>query len=124
MKKSLSLILMLALLLAAGTAMADEPTKIIWWVYTSGDAPIDTEMVVEAANAYSVEKIGVAVELIFKNEEQFGLGMQTGEPYDMTFTCDWCNIFADNAYNGMFYDITELVKTETPALYETIDEKY
>lgn len=29
MKKSLSLILMLALLLAAGTAMADEPTKII-----------------------------------------------------------------------------------------------
>ncbi len=124
MKKSLSLILMLALLLAAGTAMADEPTKIIWWVYTSGDAPIDTEMVVEAANAYSVEKIGVAVELIFKNEEQFGLGMQTGEPYDMTFTCDWCNNFADNAYNGMFYDITELVKTETPALYETIDEKY
>ena len=124
MKKLLTLVLALALVFAIACTATAETQKIIWWVYASGDAPIDTAMVVEAANAYSAEKIGVEVELIFKNEEQFGLGMQTGEPYDMTFTCDWANDFASNAYNEMFYDITDLVKTATPALYEAIDQKY
>ena len=125
MKKILALVLALTMALSLiGTASAAEPQKIIWWVYAAGDAPIDTAMVVEAANKYSAEKIGVEVELIFKNEEQFTLSMQTGEDYDMTFTCDWANNFADNAYNEMFYDITDLVKTATPALYESIDQKY
>ena len=125
MKKLVSLILALAMLLSMGmVAQADEPTKIIWWVYAAGDAPIDTQLVQEAANKYSAEKIGVTVELIFKNDEQFGLDMDTGVYYDMTFTCDWANDFVTNAYNEMFYDITDLVKTATPALYEVIDQKY
>ena len=124
MKKFLSLALALMLVLAIACTASAETKKIIWWVYASGDAPIDTALVVEAANKYSAEKIGVEVELIFKNEEQFNLGMQTGEAYDMTFTCDWANDFASNAYNEMFYDITDLVKTAAPALYETIDQKY
>jgi len=125
MKKFLALVLALVLVMSMGLtiAQAEEPKKITWWVYGS-DAPIDTQMVVDAANKYSAEKIGVTVELIFKNEETFPLGMDTGEHYDMTFTCDWCNSFADNAINEMFYDITDLVKTATPALYETIDQKY
>ena len=125
MKKLVSLVLALAMVLSMGlcTAQADEPTKIIWWVYAAGDAPIDTQLVVDAANAYSAEKIGVTVELIFKNDEQFGLDMSTGVYYDMTFTCDWANDFVDNANNEMFYDITELVKSATPALYEAIDQK-
>ncbi|MBR5287447.1 MAG: ABC transporter substrate-binding protein [Clostridia bacterium] len=124
MKKFLSLALALMLVLAIACTASAETKKIIWWVYASGDAPIDTAVVVEAANKYSAEKIGVEVELIFKNEEQFNLGMSTGEDYDMTFTCDWANDFASNAYNEMFYDITDLVKTATPALYEAIDQKY
>ncbi|MBR4082299.1 MAG: ABC transporter substrate-binding protein, partial [Clostridia bacterium] len=126
MKKLLSLVLALAMVLSMGlfTAQAEEPTKIIWWVYASGDAPIDTQLVVDAANKYSAEKIGVTVELIFKNDEQFGLDMNTGTYYDMTFTCDWANSFVDNASNEMFYDITDLVKTATPALYAAIDQKY
>ena len=124
MKKFLTLVLALALICSFACTATAETQKIIWWVYAAGDAPIDTALVVEAANKYSAEKIGVEVELIFKNEEQFTLGMQTGEDYDMTFTCDWANDFAANAYNENFYDITELVKTETPALYAAIDQKY
>ncbi len=78
MKKLLSLILALALVLTMGigAANAEEPVKkIIWWVY--GDAPIDTELVVEKANEYSREKIGVEVELIFKTDEQFDTDMST-----------------------------------------------
>lgn len=125
MKKLVSLILALIMVLSMGlcTAQAEEPIKIVWWVYGS-DAPIDTQMVVDAANAYSAEKIGVTVELLFKDEAGFDRDMQVGEYYDMTFTCDWANNFAYNAINEMFMDITDLVKEQTPALYECIDEKY
>lgn len=125
MKKLVSLILALIMVLSMGlcTAQAEEPTKIVWWVYGS-DAPIDTQLVVDAANAYSAEKIGVTVELLFKDEAGFDRDMQVGEYYDMTFTCDWANDFAYNAINEMFMDITDLVKEQTPALYECIDEKY
>ncbi|MDO5436147.1 MAG: hypothetical protein Q4G19_07235 [Clostridia bacterium] len=126
MKKLLSLVLVMTMVLSMGlcTAKADEPINIVWWVYSAGDAPIDTKLVQDAANAYSAEKIGVTVELIFKNDEQFPKDMNVGEYYDMTFTCDWCNDFATNAINEMFLDITDLVKEQTPTLYETIDEKY
>ncbi len=126
MKKLLSLVLVLAMVLSMGlsVAQADEPTKIIWWVYAASDAPIDTQLVVDAANKYSADKIGVTVELIFKNEDQFALDMTTGVEYDMTFTCDWANDFVSNASDEMFYDITELVKTATPDLYASMEEKY
>ena len=125
MKKLVSLILTLAMVLSMGlcTAQADEPTKIIWWVYGS-EAPIDTQIVVDAANAYSAEKIGVVVELLFLDEEGFNREMNADVYFDMTFTCDWANDFASNAYNENFYDITDLVKEVTPALYECIDQKY
>ncbi len=124
MKRFLSLALALTLLLSVGltAAKADEPAKIIWWVY--GDAPIDVKLVVDAANAYSAEKIGVVVDLIFKTDEQFATDMGADTYYDMTFTCDWANSFVDNALDERFYDITDLVKTATPALYECIDQKY
>ena len=125
MKKLLSLILALALVLTMGigAANADEPVKkIIWWVY--GDAPIDTQLVVEKANEYSREKIGVEVDLIFKTEDQFNTDMGSDTYYDMTFTFDWCNVFARNALDERFYDITDLVKSATPALYECIDQVY
>lgn len=126
MKKLLSLVLAMVMVLSMSlcAAKADEPINIVWWVYSSGDAPIDTKLVQDAANAYSAEKIGVTVDLIFKNDEQFVKDMNVGEYYDMTFTCDWCNDFAANAINEMFLDITDLVKEQTPALYEAIDQKY
>ena len=125
MKRTLSLILALTLILMAAltNAAADETVqKIIWWVY--GDAPIDTRLVVEKANEYSREKIGVEVELFFKTNEQFNTDMSADTYYDMTFTSDWCNSFAVNAFDERFYNITELVKTSAPDLYECIDTVY
>ena len=55
MKKFLSLALALMLVLAIACTASAETQKIIWWVYAAGDAPIDTAVVVEAANKYSAE---------------------------------------------------------------------
>lgn len=100
-----------------------EPTHLVWWVYASSDATIPKSMdeVLQKANEISAEKIGVTVEMKFKNEEQFVKDMNSGEYYDMTFTCDWCNDFDENAHAGRFYNITSLLKSETPELYNAVD---
>ena len=102
-------------------AAEQEPEQIIWWVYSSGDVPNDLDKVLEAANAISAEKIGVTVDMQFKTDEQFSLDLTTGEYYDMTFTCDWCNNFDDNARMGYYYDLTDLVKDAAPELYAAVD---
>ena len=109
----------------AGPVTASEPSadpvNLIWWVYSSGDVPNDMARVLEKANEISAEKIGVTVDMQFKTEDQFSLDLTTGEYYDMTFTCDWCNDFDNNARYGYYYDITDLVKETAPALYDAVD---
>lgn len=107
----------------AESAEEAEPIHLVWWVYASSDVTIPKAMdeVLERANAMSAEKIGVTVELKFKNEEQFTQAMADGEYFDMAFTCDWCNCFDENARAGRYYNITGLLQSETPALYQAVD---
>ena len=100
-----------------------EPTHLIWWVYTGSEDAIPKALdeVLEKVNAMSAEKIGVTVEMQFKTEEQFVQDMDKDEYYDITFTCDWCNHFDERARAGRFYNITNLVKSETPELYKAVD---
>ena len=99
---------------------SDEPINLVWWVYDEG-VPRDLDKVLQKANEISAEKIGVTVEMYFKNEEQFPLDMTAGEYYDMTFACDWCNDFDNNARIGYFYDITDMVQDTAPELYKAVD---
>ena len=104
------------------TDLADaKPICLKWWVYLSSNVPTALDEVLRKANEISAEKIGVTVEMEFKNEDQFVQAMNDEEYYDMAFTCDWCNDFDENARAGKFYNITELVKNETPRLYEAVD---
>ncbi|WP_352398741.1 ABC transporter substrate-binding protein [[Clostridium] aminophilum] len=59
--------------------------------------------------------------MIYKTEEQFDLDLQTGDYYDMTFSCDWCNDFDGNAAKGYYADITEKVQAQAPGLYKAVD---
>ena len=67
------------------------------------------------------EKIGVTVDLKYKNDEQLSLDLNTGEYYDMIFSCSWCNDFDGNARKGYYYDLTDIVKEKTPELYAAVD---
>ncbi|MCR5775402.1 MAG: hypothetical protein K6G42_10000 [Lachnospiraceae bacterium] len=103
---------------------SDEPTELVWWVYSAtGDIPDDQEEVLAKANEISKEKIGVTVKMINKTAEQFDLDLQTGEYYDMTFSCDWCNDFDRNAGNGYYYDLTDMVEKDAPDLYKAVPQK-
>ena len=90
-------------------ACAEEPIHLIWWTYSaSGDAPAALQEVLERANAISAEEIGVTVDLLMKTDSQVSLDLNTGEYYDMIFTCDWYNDFDGNAY---LMDMAEAVQT-------------
>lgn len=117
----LAMLACLAWLVTGCGALGEASSSRIRWVtYSVSGAPLDAREVIAEANAYSQEKIGVTADLEFQQSEKINLMMASGEYYDMVFTSGWFNSYDWNASNGMFYDITDLVKTETPALYESI----
>ncbi len=120
MKKILALTLAAAMLLSVcGLAVADEPVKLIWFMYITNDAPMDWPEVEAALNAYSAEKIGVTCEFKYMTDTQIALATQTGEYFDIAFTCDWWNDYATNVAAGMFRDITADLDNY-PALKDSI----
>ena len=118
----LTALVCMTLLSLSVVACAEEPIHLIWWTYSaSGDAPAALQEVLERANAISAEEIGVTVDLLMKTDSQVSLDLNTGEYYDMIFTCDWYNDFDGNAQLGYYYDLTDLIQTEAPALYAAVD---
>ena len=116
---------LLALLLGCGLfpARAEEkPVKLIWWIMTSSEAPVDWPEVEETLNAYSAEKIGVTCEFRFYDSSQLALVSQTGEYFDICFTSDYWNDFGTGVSIGMFRDLTEDLE-EYPALRDSVLDK-
>ena len=120
MKKILALMLTLALALSmCSFAAADEPVKLVWFIYCDSVAPLDWPEVEEVLNAYSAEKIGVTCEFKYMNSEQIALATQTGEYFDIAFTCDWYNDYATNVAAGMFRELSADLDNY-PALKDSI----
>ena len=120
MKKVFALILAAVMMLSlCSFAAAEEPVKLVWFMYTASEMPIDWPEVEEALNAYSAEKIGVVCEYKYMDESQVALATQTGEYFDIAFTCDWWNDYATNVAAGMFRDITADLDNY-PALKDSI----
>ncbi|MCR4923859.1 MAG: ABC transporter substrate-binding protein [Lachnospiraceae bacterium] len=88
------------------------------WVTYGSSVPLDVKEVLDAANRISAEKIGIVVDLEIQPSDKLNLMMASGESYDMVFASSWVNKFDERAESGMFYDITDIVKEETPDLYE------
>ncbi len=112
---------------ASSSAIGKDPAggdiiNLRFVTYDNGSVPLDAKEVIAAANKVSAEKIGVTINLEFQSKEKINLIMASGEYYDMIFTSSWINPYDKFAPAGMFYDITDLVKSETPALYESVGE--
>jgi len=124
MKKLLSLILVLTFFLTFFTlpALAEEPIKIVWKTVCPTDAPNDLRKIIDAANAYSAEKIGVVVDLQLMNETALALEIETGAEWDLSMADSGGNINFDRyALRGYFADLTEALQKDTPALYATMN---
>lgn len=121
MKKILALALALVMLLSVCSfaAAEAEPVKVVWFIFCDSAAPVDWPEVEEVLNAYSAEKIGVTCEYKYMDSTQIALATQTGEYFDIAFTCDWYNDYATNVAAGMFRDLTDDL-ANYPALRDTV----
>ncbi len=104
-------------------ASSDEPVDLIWW--TIGNEPKDYQLVSEEINKYTREKLNVNLQIKYASWGEYNTKMskivQSGEPFDIAFTSGIEN-YQDLLNKGYFMDLTELLPTVTPALYDFVPE--
>jgi len=124
MKKLMALVLavLMALSVASFAAAEGEVVKLRWACGTGATAPIDNAMVVEELNKMSREKIGVEMEYQYFTDEQLSLSIQSGEVYDIYFTCSWYNLTNQRISEGLFADISGEIE-KYPGLYNALSKE-
>ena len=103
-----------------------EDVTLLW--YTEGDQPDDLQMVLDKVNPILKEKIGATVDIRFISnadyDEKMTSVINSGEPYDICFTCDWANSYAINARKGAYLDLTPYLDGDNKALKEAVDSRF
>lgn len=105
----------------------DKPGEIptlVWWTI-GGQVPANFDKAIAAMNEYTAEKIGVKIDIKVASwgewDTKINTIVNTGEPFDIMFTNS--GKYNQQVSMGAFADITELVQSEAPELYEFIPEK-
>ncbi len=112
------------------TASQDDMSKqvnLVWAIAL--DEPAGYDEVIEEVNKYLLEKINATLEIQFIQPGDFGqktsmMMAAQDDSWDLMFTSNWQNPYEGNALKGAYYDLSEILKTETPELYDYFDEMY
>lgn len=123
---ALASILAIGSVFASGQNEKTDEIPTIKWVQIGNGMPDNYDAWQAKVNTYLEEKIGahVDVEVIswgdFKTRRS--VIINTNEAYDIIFTAQ--DVFINDVMIGAFADITDKVKTDTPALYNLMPEDY
>ncbi len=128
--------MMLSLLTGCGSTeetkqAADDSSKEVHlkWVIAGDTIPEGHDKVMEEVNKYLKEKINATLEMQFiqpgdyKTKTQMMMASQETD-WDLMFTSNWQNPYEDAALKGGYYDIKDLLQSETPDLYKFFPESY
>lgn len=103
-----------------------EVVELTW--YQVGDAQKDAQLVLDEVNKYTTEKIGVKLNIINVGWGDYNQKMQvvinTGDKWDLCFTCSWTNDYLQNAQKGAFLELDDLLTKEGKEMYDTIDPRF
>ena len=106
MKKLVSLVLALIMVLSmASFAGAEDVVALTWAMGCGATGPVDNAMVLEELNKMSSEKIGVTCQIEYMTNDQMLNSIQNGEVYDIYYTCSWLNNTTDRINEGIFADV-------------------
>ena len=104
----------------------EEIVELTW--YQVGDNQKDDSAVLEEVNKYTEEKIGVKLNIVKVGWGDYNQKMQvvinTGDAWDMCFTCSWTNDYIQNAQKGAFLELDDLLKEEGSEMYDLIDSRF
>lgn len=108
---------------ASKETKSEKPIDLIWW--TIGNEPKDYKLVSDKINEYTLEKLNVNLQIKYASWGEYDTKMskivQSGEKFDIAFTSG-IGSYQDLLNKGYFMDLTELLPTATPELYEFIPE--
>ncbi len=124
MKKLVSLFLAVLMLasVASFASAEGEVIKLRWAMGTGDVAPIDNAMVLEELNKMSRELIGVECDIQYFTNDQLQISIQTGEVFDIYFTCSWYNNFNQAVSQGLFANLDGKIQELAPDLYAAMTE--
>ncbi|MGG5460699.1 ABC transporter substrate-binding protein [Clostridium sp. B9] len=109
-----------------GGEASKEPVNLVW--YTIGAPQADDSLVEEKINEYIVDKIGATVSIkridFGDYDQKMNVIVNSGEPYDIAFTCSWANNYNVNARKGAFKPLNDLVEEHGKEVYEAVDERF
>ncbi|MGE6629288.1 ABC transporter substrate-binding protein [Bacillus sp. NPDC077027] len=91
-----------------------------------GDKPKDIDAMYQKLDRLTKKEINAIVRFEFISwqdwSNKYNLALTSNKQIDVIVTGDWMN-YSQYAERNAFYDLTDLVKKETPTLYQAIDEK-
>lgn len=107
-----------------------KPVELVW--YTIGTPQKDMEKVNEEINKYIKDKIGATVKIKQVDWGDYNQKMQvvinSGEEYDIAFTCSWANDYLANARKGAFVALNDsknnLLEKYGKDTYNTVDKNF
>ena len=105
MKKLVSLVLALIMVLSMASFAGAEEIALTWAMGCGATGPVDNAMVLEELNKMSSEKIGVTCQIEYMTNDQMLNSIQNGEVYDIYYTCSWLNNTTDRIAEGIFADV-------------------
>lgn len=107
-------------------ANGEEVVELVW--YQIGDPQADSQVVIDKANEYLKEKIGVTLKVNQIGWGDYNQKMQviinTGDNWDLAFTCSWANDYLQNAQRGAFLALDEYLPEYGKEMFESIDERF
>ncbi len=110
---------------ATGTEETGEAPELIWYVPGGGGYPYDpaeVELVVEAANEILLSEIGATIRMEVPGPSgdfntKVPLLLAAGEDMDVVWTSHWSNVWRDNARNGYYEPLDDLLQANAPSLW-------
>mgnify|MGYP004683891131 FL=1 len=111
---------------STATSKKSDVVTLKW--YTIGSEPKDLQLVEDEANKYLEEKIGVNIDMNFidygEYSQKLGVIINSGEAYDLAFTCSWAGDYLGNARKGAFLDLTPYLDNIGSEMKEAIDDRF
>ncbi len=96
--------------------------------YTIGAEPKDKQIVLDEVNKYLADKIGVNLDMTYIDfgdyNQKMSIIINSGENYDLAFTCSWAGDYLGNSRKGAFLDLTPYLQTTAKDMYDAIDKRF
>ncbi len=119
-----AVLLMAAIITGCGPQAAKGGGDVIWY-YMGDSTSKSNDEIFAKANEYINEELGFSVEFNpvdnASYEQKMKVIMSSGDNYDICWTSNWRNNYAQNVSNGAFMPLDDLLK-KTPKLVESMNE--